>query len=61
MAFQWLDRLSFQRVVGLRDSSLIPDRTTIKIAPSLCRNRKYVYACLMAYSAEIRTDDMSFC
>jgi IS5 family transposase len=29
MEFQLLDRLSFQRFVGLRDSSQIPDRTTI--------------------------------
>jgi IS5 family transposase len=29
MAFQLLDRLSFQRFVGLRASSQIPDRTTI--------------------------------
>ncbi|MCW3479404.1 transposase [Neisseriaceae bacterium JH1-16] len=31
MEFQLLDRLSFQRFVGLRDSSQIPDRTTIWI------------------------------
>src|SRR5471032_1075536 len=29
MEFQLLDRLSFQRFAGLRDSSQIPDRTTI--------------------------------
>lgn len=29
MEFQLLDRLSFQRFVGLRASSQIPDRTTI--------------------------------
>ncbi|PHV11468.1 transposase, partial [Chitinimonas sp. BJB300] len=29
MEFQLLDRLSFQRFVGLRSSSQIPDRTTI--------------------------------
>src|SRR5471030_1564563 len=29
MEFQLLDRLSFQRFVGLRTSSQIPDRTTI--------------------------------
>jgi IS5 family transposase len=29
MEFQLLDRLSFQRFVGLRPSSQIPDRTTI--------------------------------
>ena len=29
MEFQLLDRLSFQRFVGLRHSSQIPDRTTI--------------------------------
>src|SRR5438045_5558757 len=29
MEFQLLDRFSFQRFVGLRDSSQIPDRTTI--------------------------------
>lgn len=29
MGFQLLDRLSFQRFVGLRHSSQIPDRTTI--------------------------------
>jgi IS5 family transposase len=29
MEYQLLDRLSFQRFVGLRDSSQIPDRTTI--------------------------------
>ena len=31
MEFQLLDRLSYQRFVGLRDSSQIPDRTTIWI------------------------------
>lgn len=30
MEFQLLDRLSFQRFAGLRDSSQIPDRTTIR-------------------------------
>lgn len=35
MEFQLLDRLSFQRFVGLRHGSQIPDRTTIWLQGAL--------------------------